>query len=370
MAKRQDDPKSTTPGIRQKRQSQRYGRAFAEALIDTVREGLLVLTPALHVETANHSFYTMFKVSEAETVGKFIFELGNGQWDIPDLRRLLKDILPETKVMNGYEMTHTFEDIGERTMLLNARQLDAIQLILLAIEDISERKESEEKFTRSEIRFQQAFEVGPVAAVITTLDEDRFLEVNQSFVKLTGYEPEEVIGRTAKALSMWSSKEDREKRVAAIGSGEGYRNLEMELRTKDGNVKDILGSGEKIRIDGDYGWLKMFVDITDQKRTQEELMKAIHEVIADTAWFSRSVVERLATVRRGEKGAQTTVDLSPREKQVLGRVARGMDDKDIAKELGIVVQTVRNYVTNIYGKIDVHSRAEAVVWARERGIIG
>ncbi len=185
MANERDHPKPAIPGIRQQEQSQRYGRDFAEALIDTIREGLLVLTPDLHVETANHSFYTTFKVSEAETVGKFIFDLGNGQWDIPDLRRLLEDILPEKKVMNDFEVTHTFEDIGERIMLLNARQLDSVQLILLAIEDVSGHKEAEARFTRSEIRFQQAFDAGPMASCITTLEEDRFLEVNQSFTKVT-----------------------------------------------------------------------------------------------------------------------------------------------------------------------------------------
>ncbi len=194
--------------------------------------------------------------------------------------------------------------------------------------------------------------------------------MNQSFTKVTGYAPEEVIGRTAKELGMWSSKEDQAKLEAALKDGDGFRDLEMELRTKDGDVRDILDSGEKIRIDGHFGWLKMFIDITERKRTQEELMKAIEAVMSDTAWFSRSVVEKLANVRSGHSRVEALVELTPRERQVLGLIAHGRSDEEIARTLGLARQTVRNYVTNIYGKLEVRSRAEAVVWARERGVVG
>ncbi|CAN5885645.1 hypothetical protein BH24DEI2_BH24DEI2_12540 [soil metagenome] len=81
------------PGIRQHDHGDRQGRAYAEALIDTLQEGLLVLNAELQVETANASFYRLFGVAKAETEGKLVFDLGNGQWDIPELRRLLEEIL-------------------------------------------------------------------------------------------------------------------------------------------------------------------------------------------------------------------------------------------------------------------------------------
>ncbi len=123
----------------------RRTKEYAEMIVDTMREGLLVLDLDLRVEAANESFYHTFETGPGETIGRPIYELGNGQWDIPELNELLEEILPENKVVSGYEVTHDFEDIGERVMLLDARQLDEHERILLAIEDITERKQAEEE---------------------------------------------------------------------------------------------------------------------------------------------------------------------------------------------------------------------------------
>lgn len=120
-------------------------REYSDKIVDTVREGLLVLKPDLMVEFANKSFYDMFRVNPKETEGNLIYNLGNGQWDIAELRTLLEDILPQEKVFNGYRVAHAFEEVGYRVMLLNARRLDHVQRILLAIEDITDRERYEEE---------------------------------------------------------------------------------------------------------------------------------------------------------------------------------------------------------------------------------
>lgn len=112
---------------------------FASHIVDTVRESLLVLDTDLRVLSANQSFYATFAVEPNDTEGRLVYELGDGQWDLPGLRALLEEILPENRVFNDYEVSHTFEEIGFRTMLLNARRLDHQQRILLAIEDVTER---------------------------------------------------------------------------------------------------------------------------------------------------------------------------------------------------------------------------------------
>ena len=119
-------------------------KAYSEKIVHTLREGLLVLKPELTVEFANESFYQMFGVDERETVGKLVYELGNGQWHTPELRRLLEEILPEQSVFNDYRVEYDFEDVGRRVMLLNARRLDHVERILLAIEDFTERERYEE----------------------------------------------------------------------------------------------------------------------------------------------------------------------------------------------------------------------------------
>ena len=118
--------------------------ALAQAIVDTVREPLLVLDKDLRVVSASRSFYSTFKVNRSETQGKLIYALGNGQWDIPKLRVLLEKIIPEKGVMEGYEVEHNFPGLGHRTMCLNARQVfykdGAGTTILLGIEDITERE--------------------------------------------------------------------------------------------------------------------------------------------------------------------------------------------------------------------------------------
>jgi len=123
-------------------------REYAESIINTVREPLVVLDADLRVITASKSFYQTFMVKPKETELQFIYNLGNHQWDIPGLRKLLVDILPKHKTFDNYEVEHDFPSIGKRIMLLNARWIPREaakpQIILLAIEDITESGRKEE----------------------------------------------------------------------------------------------------------------------------------------------------------------------------------------------------------------------------------
>ena len=112
---------------------------FADKLIDSIREGLVVMQPDLKVERVNQSFCEMFQVDPQSAIGRKIYDLGNGQWDIPELRRALEEILPKRHAFDDFEVTHHFPEIGRRTMLLNARQLDHMPRILLAIRDETEQ---------------------------------------------------------------------------------------------------------------------------------------------------------------------------------------------------------------------------------------
>ena len=128
------------------------GRALAQAIVDTVREPLLVLDSDLRVVAASRSFYVTFKENSQDTQGKLLYALGDGQWDIPALRALLEKILPEHTAMEGYEVEHEFPHIGRRTMLLNARQMfdegQGCSDLLLAIEDVTERRAGERELAQ------------------------------------------------------------------------------------------------------------------------------------------------------------------------------------------------------------------------------
>ena len=280
--------------------------------------------------------------------------------------RLERLVLPDGRhgvVCYYYELTERHRLEG----LLRQREEELRRLNVSLERKVVERTQ---ELRDSEVRFGRAFADGPVAACIATLEDDRLLEVNLAFQRLTGYEATEAVGRRAAELGLWADEEDAAKIARALEGADGYRDLELKVVRKDGTVIDVLGSASLISWGGEPVRLKMFVDNTASKRAQEQVSRAIKDVMAEAAWFSRNIVERLSRAGEPNRRSEPTPELTPREQQVLARIALGMTDKAIAEELGVSRQTVRNHVARIYGKIKVHSRSQAVVWAREKGIPG
>lgn len=159
--------------IRQKQEAQ-HAREFAESIIGTIRQPLIVLDSNLKVVVANRYFYNTFHVSETETVGKLLYQLGNNQWDIPNLKELLKKTLPEQSTVDDFEVEHNFESIGHKIMLLNASKLhqksEKERLILLAFEDITHRRKYEYELKRLNKELEQKAEELQQILYITTHD--------------------------------------------------------------------------------------------------------------------------------------------------------------------------------------------------------
>jgi PAS domain S-box-containing protein len=124
-------------------------REYAEIIMQTVREPFVVLDGDLKIISANRSFYETFEVTPEQTEGQLLYHLGDRQGDIPNLRELLEEILPEKITFEGFRIEHDFPTIGHRIMLFNARQLQSKQgkplMTLLAIEDVTGRKQIEER---------------------------------------------------------------------------------------------------------------------------------------------------------------------------------------------------------------------------------
>ena len=134
----------------------RHARSYQDAVAETLREALLVLDGNLRIQKANHQFYQTFHLRPQDTLQRYLYDLGNGQWNIPELRKLIKGVLPHGSPMRDFEVTHNFAEIGEKTMLLNAQRLHSQngrdELILLAIEDISDRQISKKRQVEAERR--------------------------------------------------------------------------------------------------------------------------------------------------------------------------------------------------------------------------
>jgi PAS domain S-box-containing protein len=134
---------------------------YSDSIMQTVREPLLVLDRDRKVISASRSFYQTFQITPGEVEGKVLYDLGNRQWDIPKLRKLLEEILPKNTVFLDFEIDHDFKSLGRRVIVLNARRIfhetKRMQMVLLAIEDITERKRAERELKQAE-ELKQAIE--------------------------------------------------------------------------------------------------------------------------------------------------------------------------------------------------------------------
>ncbi|MFO5491614.1 MAG: ATP-binding protein, partial [Cuspidothrix sp.] len=154
----------------------RASRNYAEAIVDTVRQSLVVLNTDLRVVTANQFFYDTFRVVREETENQLIYEIGNGQWDIDQLRSLLEDIIAHQTQFQDVEVEHNFEQIGYKVMCLNARKMPQIEddsLILLVIEDITQQKQ----FEAERIQLLEQEQSARTAAERANRAKDEFLSI-------------------------------------------------------------------------------------------------------------------------------------------------------------------------------------------------
>jgi two-component system, chemotaxis family, CheB/CheR fusion protein len=174
--------------LKHSEEAMRNARDYADSIVQTIQISLLVLDPALKVICANRAFYRTFRVVSEETEEKLIYELGNGQWNIPKLRQLMEDVLSGDSSIDNYEVEHEFPTIGHKIMSLNARKITAndnggFRLILLAIDDITARRqaETERQWIEGELRQAQKMEsLGTLAAGIAH-DFNNILNIVQGY---------------------------------------------------------------------------------------------------------------------------------------------------------------------------------------------
>jgi diguanylate cyclase (GGDEF)-like protein/PAS domain S-box-containing protein len=277
-------------------------REYAENIVETVREPLVVLNSDLKVLTANHSFYNTFKVTPEETIGNFIYDLGNRQWDIPKLRVLVEEILPLDTVINGYEVEHDFLDIGRKTILLNARQIFrkkvGSRIILLAMEDITDRKQVEERISEV-IRQQQAI-LDNIPNMAWLKDrKGNFVAVNDPFGKAFGKAPKDLVGKNDYDIypRELAAKHEKDSREVMATRTRTY--FEESLVDREGKVQYTEKIETPIFNDAGVviGIIGIAHDITDRKGVEASLRHdSTHDMLTglyNRAFFEEEL-ERLA----------------------------------------------------------------------------
>ena len=223
----------------------REARDQAQAIVQTVREPLVLLNERLEVSIANRAFYDTFPVQPKQTEGRSIFQIGGGQWDIPKLRELLERVLPDNKQVVDYEVEQEFPALGRRRFILNARQVQlrglGWEMILLAIEDVSDVRNALE---RSEEVLRLLAET---ASDIISLHDSkgRYLYVSPSIEKQLGYTPESLLGTEPSQLA-----HPEERKL--------FRRQTMLAAMK--TAKETVGTYRIRKSSGGYAWFEWVVN--------------------------------------------------------------------------------------------------------------
>ncbi|MGA1980578.1 MAG: PAS domain S-box protein [Sedimentisphaerales bacterium] len=245
-------------------------REYAVSIVETVRESLIVLDTDLKVISANKSFYRTFKVDPEETKGRFIYDLGNRQWDIPKLRHLLEEILPENSHFENYEVEHNFKTIGPKTMLLNAHRLDSVKMILLAIEDITEHNRAKDEARKSEGKFRNIFDNAADGILLIDPEIKKFYIGNNAICRMLGYSPEEI--KNLEVMDIHPEKDvpyvaDQFERQLI---GEIHLSRDLPIKRKDGSVFYADVNVTTIKIDGKTHPMAFFHDTTERRNMEVE----------------------------------------------------------------------------------------------------
>ena len=247
---------------------------YAESIIDTIREPLIILDHDLRIVTASRSFYEFFKVKPEETEGQLIYELSNKQWDIPKLRKLLETILPQNTTFENYEIEHDFVSIGKRIMLLNARQIHRVlgkeRIILLAIEDITKHKRLENILKESEELYRDVFNNASDGIVLLEKREGKIIHINPSAENMLGYSTKECIGNKLQDIGFMSGVDDFQTIMQKLNENGIVNYNNVPLTTKSGQYlyTDIYLVNKTKAVQCNIR------DVTERKLAEEALKKS------------------------------------------------------------------------------------------------
>jgi PAS domain S-box-containing protein len=255
---------------------------YAESIVETIREPLLVLTADLKVFSANQSFYQTFRVTSEETEGRFIYSIGNRQWDIPALREFLEEIIPKNTHFNNFEVDHEFPVIGRKRMLLNARRIyregKGTDMILLAIDDITERKKMEVALQVSETRYRRLFETAQDGIIILDADTGEIFDINPFLIEMLGYPHEALLGKRLWEIGAFRDIEASKAAFLELQSKGYVRYEDLPLETRDGGHIDVEFVSNVYLVNHRKVIQCNIRDITQRRRIEEERRRLTYDL--------------------------------------------------------------------------------------------
>ena len=269
---------------------------YTKAVIEDMPP-LLILDHELRVITANTSFYSHFRVLPAQTENCLIYQLGNGQWDIPRLRMLLEEILPRNSFFKDFELTHDFPGLGKRTIILSGRRVDHLQRILVNIEDVTERLHFQLQLRRSERRYRRLFEAAKDGILILDPDTRKIIDCNPFIQELLDYERAELLGKELWEIGLLKDENANREAFAELQAKSYIRYEDLPLETRSGQRREVEFVSN-LYYDNENKVIQCNVrDISARKATERALAAAKDEISQHAAQLEARVAERTARLR-------------------------------------------------------------------------
>src|SRR6267378_1824529 len=259
--------------------------AYAQSIVATVREPMVVLHDDLRVKTANRSFYQTFHVSPDETEGHLIHELGNRQWDIPKLRSMLESIRSNARPFEDFEVEHDFPAIGPRSMLLNARRVresDGVsELILLAIEDVTDRRTAEADLRDSELRYRRLFETARDGILILDAATGKITDTNPFITEVLGFTKDELLDKELWEIGLFEDKGASQRAFRQLQERGHIRYDDLPLENRSGRRVEVEFVSNVYEVDHRSVIQCNIRDISERRqleraRVQTEAMADLH----------------------------------------------------------------------------------------------
>jgi two-component system, chemotaxis family, CheB/CheR fusion protein len=374
-------------------------RDYAEAIVDTVRIPLVLLDPDFRIRSANPAFYETFQVGPELTVNRVLFDVGNGQWEIPALRRALAGIAETGTPVQDFEVEHDFPVVGVRTILLNARRLrqdgGPPRTILLALEDITVRREVERDVRASEeIRYRRLFETARDGIALIDADTGQITAVNPFWTSLSGREADAVVGHRLWEVNVFEDAEAIHSIVRELQARDFVRYDDLVLVQPDGARRRVELSCNVYRLAGKRVLQCIARDITDRiellhrertarseaeaaNRAKDDFLSVLsHElrtpltamlgwarVVRTGALDPSRTADALETIERNTRLlAQLIDDLLDVSRIASGKLAIEMNEVDLGPVVRAATETVRGAAEGkaLTLRVDVPERAPVV----------
>ena len=319
----------------------------------------------------NQGFVDMTGYARDQVIGASAYELD--VLERAENKDLAKQRLRDGTTIPQMQAELRLADGGSKQVIVAGQPLELNDeaCMLFSFVDMELRHKAEIALRQSEERFAKAFRLTPVPILVCRAADQVVMDVNEAFLESLAFPNDEVLGKTVAQLGFIDDAGARTRLFATLEKSGRVDRVDVRVRRKDAGLIDCAVSADTVNIQDGSCYLLVLMDITERKRTELELVSAIEEVMKDASWFSRTLIEKLANVKNVNSPQLLSVsftDLTTRERDVLGLICEGLADKEIAARLKLAPNTVRNHVSTVYSKLDVHSRSEAIVWARERGL--